>query len=460
MNYTQVFEHIEKIAATASKNEKQTLVAEGMVHETFKRAMIYAYDPFKTYGVQDLPVGTMDGPCTLEEPHRWNVLDALISRELSGDAAIAAIKQQLDELNEENANLFVRILRKDMRAGFSEGTINKVAPGTIAEFPYMRCSLLSKVDTDNWPWANGVISQEKADGSFANVNRGTAAGDLLVTSRQGSPYPTGCLGIELLMETSLKADTQTHGELTVYEDGVLMTRELGNGVLNSLLSGGKLEPNQRVHFSAWDQIPLSAVKPKGKYAVKYKERLKGLLDQLGHGLDRSLSVIPTRIVRSKAEAFEHYRYLLSLGKEGTVLKNPDMQWKDGTSKDQLKLKLEVDVDLIARAIVPGRAGTKNEGRPGSITCETAEGELVTDVTVKNEAMRDAIEKNPDEFLGRVYAVRANSVLKPGESSDKHSLFLPRFVEASWRTDKVKPDTLAEVKAQFASAAGIAVTAEA
>jgi DNA ligase-1 len=54
----------------------------------------------------------------------------------------------------------------------------------------------------------------------------------------------------------------------------------------------------------------------------------------------------------------HYRELLLAGKEGSVIGNGDGIWKDGTSKDKIKLKLEVPVDLIVKAVVPGNVATK------------------------------------------------------------------------------------------------------
>ena len=143
---TSVYELIMKIAATPSKNEKLALVKTGMQLPLFKRAVTAAYDPFKTYGVIKLPEVT-SGPYamgTLDEEHAWRVIDQLATRELSGDDARTAIAEQLDKLDPASAELFKRIILKDMRAGFTEGTINKAAPKTIPEFPYMRCSLPAK----------------------------------------------------------------------------------------------------------------------------------------------------------------------------------------------------------------------------------------------------------------------------------------------------------------------------
>jgi DNA ligase-1 len=36
--------------------------------------------------------------------------------------------------------------------------------------------------------------------------------------------------------------------------------------------------------------------------------------------------------------------------------------------------------------------------------ETSDGLLVVDVTVKNEKLRDLIDANPDDFIGRIWAV--------------------------------------------------------
>jgi DNA ligase-1 len=456
-----VLKLVEAIAATSSKKEKEALVKQGMGLPLFAKVVIAAYDRFKNYGFGDVPnktPGLAPGANSLAEPFAWALLSGLADGTISGNLAREQVQKMVNLLDESSSTLFRRILLKDMRAGFTEGTVNRVAPGTFPEYPYMRCSLPDKSDFASWPWEQGMISQEKADGSFVNVNK-SKAGVISMTTRQGTPYPLGCMwALEAELERVLNVDTQTHGELLVFLNGELLPREQSNGVLNRLASGGELEAGEEVRFYAWDQIPLAAVQAKGKHEVPYKTRLALLLKQFAaagltakNGLAR---VIDTRIVRSKAEAMQHCAEMLQQGKEGTICKLPTAIWKDGTSKEQVKLKLEVDVDLVAVEIVPGKPDTKNEGRPGSIKMRTSCGGLEVDVTVKNEAMRDAIEKDPESFLKRIYAVRANLVLKPSESNPLHSLFLPRLVEATFRTDKTVADSLEQVIAQFDAAAGV------
>lgn len=448
---SQVLRLIDDIAATSSKNEKTVMVTKGMTDVLFKEVCERAYNPFKTYGIQKIPERVSDGREQELCEDAFEILDALVSRSLTGNAARDAVQNYLNFLNAESAELFTRILRKDLRAGFSESTINKACKGLIPEFPYMRCALPKDTSLAKWPWAEGVFSQEKADGMFANVDH-EEGGLVRIASRQGSEFP-----IEKFAEMAndvrsrLTAGYQNHGEIVVYRDGVVCERQDGNGVLNSVLSGGDFAANEKPVYLVWDQIPLMSVMSKGKCSDPYRNRITSVIRQLHAVSGESVRLIPTKILKSLPEAMAHYRTLLAEGKEGTVIKHPKAIWKDGTSKEQIKLKLEVDVDLKVVSIVPGKEGGRNEGRAGSLTCVSVEGLLQVDVTVKNEAMRDYIDKSPEDWIGQVIVVRANSIMYPSASNEAHSLFLPRMVETSYRTDKTDPDSLQRVIDQFNSA---------
>lgn len=460
-NYSSdaIYQLIEKIATTAGKLEKQALVTLHAQDEQFKRVCEYTYNRFKVYGVAKRPP-TFGAHVGREfDEGTWELLDELRTRKLTGDAAIEAIQGEMTALSQDSAELFWRIIKKDLRAGFSESTINKAVKGLIPTFPYMRCALPKDAKFGEWDWGFGVFSQEKADGMFANLNH-EAGGLITITSRQGSEFPLEELGsIVDMARAKLKAGTQSHGEFVVMKGGKFASREISNGIMNSILSGGKFEADEYPVYLAWDQIPLSAVVPKGKHNVHYALRLADVAAQLRYIAIKDqpkpcVRLIDTRAYHSLSEAYNHYRDMLLEGKEGTVIKNPKGTWYDSGSsgsKDQIKLKLEADVDLKVIAIVPGKEGGKNQGRPGSLTCVTSCGTLRVDVTVKNEKVRDDIEANKESWLESILAVRANSILAPSKSSDFHSLFLPRMVEAGYRTDKTEPDSLEQVRDQFEAA---------
>jgi DNA ligase-1 len=78
--------------------------------------------------------------------HRvWDVLDALATRRITGNAAKALVTAYMEELDEKSATLLGRIITKDLKAGFSEDTINRAAPGTIYIFDCMLAEKFSEV---------------------------------------------------------------------------------------------------------------------------------------------------------------------------------------------------------------------------------------------------------------------------------------------------------------------------
>lgn len=446
MNLTsiEIFDALEEIAATSSKKEKEALVAKYGQDDTFKRVLVAALDPLVTYGIAKRPDLIGENCANTFDEGTFELLSELASRKLTGNAAIEAVAGEMTALDAKSSELLWRIIKKDLRAGFGDSTVNKAFKGLIREFPYQRCSLPKDTNLADWPWEDGVFSQEKADGLFANVDH-EVGGLVRITSRAGTEFPIDKFPeIETEVRTRLNDGTQHHGEFLVERDGVILERAIGNGVMNSIANGGDFAPNERPIYKVWDAIPLENVVPKGKYQVPYAKRIVRVINNLKANPGNSIKLIDTKLVRSLADAYAHAADLMKRGKEGTVIKHPGAIWKDGTSKEQIKLKLEFDVDLEVVSIVPGERDTKNEGRAGSMLCKTVDGKLFVNVTVKNEDMRDRVDANPEDWIGRIIEVKANDVVLPSESNEFHSLFLPRMTEPNYRTDKTVADTLERV----------------
>lgn len=451
LNSEQISLILDEIAADASKKAKEALVKENLAGDLFKMVCQYAYNPFYIFGVQPTKVdeAVESGELYFDEADTMQFLDQLRTRALTGNAARDALVKQLGQLSKRSGDLLIRILRKDLRAGFGESTINKGIKDFIPVFPYQRCSLPKDANLKEWPWSGGIFSQEKMDSMFAN---GTIPkGDLLtLSSRQGTPFPMTAFA-DLVEEAKmyLRDDLQYHGELMVERKGQILPREIGNGILNSVVKGGSFDEGDRPIYVVWDFIPMSAVKAKGKFEAPYASRMK-LLEKMLKG-SSIIRLVPTKIVFSLEQAYEHYGELLKEGKEGTVIKHPLAHWKDGTSKEQIKLKLEADCELEVVAINEGKVGSKNEGRAGALHCKSLCGQLVVDVAVKNEKMRDEVDQAPHDWVGRIITVRSNQILKPSASNDSHSLFLPRMVEDCYRIDKTEADSLVRIQEQFNNA---------
>lgn len=448
-NTDDVFDLIEQVAALPGKNDKIALLKEHASANLLRAVLEATYNPLTTYGLRKVPGQNHEAARTTGSfsATTWAVLSGMKTRHLTGNSALGVIQDEMNELSSKSAELFKRIILKDMRAGFSEETVNKVWPKLLPDFPYQRCCLPKDSKIKEWIETEGAISQEKADGLYLNADH-EASGEVILYTRAGSMFPMDKFEpIASAIKSTFLRGTQTHGELLVMrmsgagEPAQVLSREVGNGILNSVLKGGSFAVTDYPVFLVWDQIPRTSVVAKGSYDTPYRARLASLISQVKDSGAGFIRVIPTRVVKNLAEAYEHAGEIMAAGGEGTIVKRKSAIWKDGTSKEQVKLKLEFEVDLVVNAILPGEDNTKNEGRPGRIACSTSCGGLLVNVAVKNESMRAALEKDPQSWIGSIMPVTANLIMAPSESNAFHSLFLPRFSQDTARVDKFEADSL-------------------
>jgi DNA ligase-1 len=443
-----ILDILDELAADGSRLAKEAILKREKDNLLLKKVFVAALDQSIQYYIRKIPPYTgrvIGSGQTLS--YGISCLDALADRTFTGHAAVEFLNDILNNLSFDDAIVVERIIKRDLRCGVSESTVNKIWPGLIKDFPYMRCSLLSGVKIEKFSWKDGVYSQLKADGMFVNCNVTEDSVHLL--SRAGSEFP-----IEKFEKLAthaafhLRANTQTHGELLIRKAGVVLPRTTGNGIFNSVLKGGDFAEDEEVIYEVWDQIPLDEVKSKGIYEVPYSKRLYLLTNQLEHeALDPCIRLIETKLVYSMEEALEHYQEKLAEGFEGTIIKDANFPWKDGTSKFQVKMKLFIDVDLIVVGFNPGNG--KNADTFGSIECESSDGLLTVNATGFTDEQRIDINNRREEILHSIVTVKSNMILKPKHMGSRWSMFLPNVVE--FRQDKKVADSLEQIQEQFANA---------
>lgn len=411
-----------------------------------------ALDPTFTYYMAELPARVAGGGDNLEFDQLMAVLLNLSSRQLTGHAAEAVVSALYNRLHPDDAEVLNRVITKNLKAGIGASAVNKVFPGLVTEFPYMRCSLPKDVKLADWEWAEGIISQLKANGSFARVSV-PANGDGMVTTRQGNQYPP-CAALSNLLEDAGWAAQglpfEFHGELLVVGPVGVLPRSEGNGILNSLLSGGEMPAGHSIRMDVWDMIPLDQAVVGGKVDVPYGSRLANLIRCVeGTSAQRTMQVIEHKLVYSWAEARAHALHFMKQGLEGTVIKRRSAPWRDGDSRDQVKIKLEVDVDLRITGFNAGTTGTRTEHTFGSVQLESLCGKLKVSASGLKRDLELWLHENRDTAIGMVMAIRANEISPPCETNEDWSLYHPRVIEL--RRDKDKADTLERIQAQFESA---------
>ena len=127
------------------------------------------------------------------------------------------------------------------------------------------------------------------------------------------------------------------------EDGDILPRETGNGILNS----DEIDES-RVLFRVWD---ARTVEYNGDPYNERLDFLAWLVDALKDVIN--IEITDTRQCHSWEEIGEHYKECRLAGEEGTIVKNMYFQFKDGTSPDCIKLKAVVDGEVLVTGVTEG-----------------------------------------------------------------------------------------------------------
>lgn len=443
-------EMIMALQNEGSKNGKIAILKKADL--IFQDVLYYTYNPEFNYYIKAVRKPTNYGSQTLYElwPQVGSLLIDLHNRDITGNSAHEAVSNLMTWMKQEEAEIFETILKRDIRCGINVSTINAAIEGLIPEYPYMRCSLPDKSNIGKFNWKAGVISQEKADGMFVNIIR-REGGAIMIQSRNGSIFPMiefGTLVTGLQQLKGFKDDIVLHGEMVVIDiSGNVLPREEGNGMLNSVLKGGEFPYGFYPKVYLWDMVPLEDYK-NGLCEKPYNARLYTLQTMVKDVLADNISMIETRVVHSMDEARDHYTEMTECGKEGTILKDQRAIWKDGTSKDCVKFKIEVEVDLLVTGVNEGNG--KNAATFGSLVCQSSDGLVEVAVSGFADADRERIAGELGQWIGkRIITVRANNLIPVPHNGGKRSLFLPRFVEE--RLDKTEADSLDKIEEIFRNA---------
>lgn len=414
-------------------NHKMAVLKKYKDHAELKRVLKLAYDKAAfTYGLSeknvDLSVMESAGGSLGLTKALDNLEERFATRAVSGNAAIELLEAMLNNLTPENADLLLKIIRRDLRINIGRSSINKVWPQLITKPAYMRCGIYTEKTAKDISFP--AILQLKADGTYreASVENGVVT----FVSRSGEDYE-----YPLLAEAMRSfPDGRYFGELVVERDGKALDRATGNGLINS-----DDVPHQDLVYYVWDHVSHKEyflAMSKAKPTVRYEHRFAQLTDIIEGREPGQIRLIETHRPKTLREALQITSDWMTAGFEGSILKDRSGVFKDGTSKHQLKLKLEINLDVRITGFKEGRAGTVRENTFGALEFATDDGKIKGFVAGLTNAQLEDFNSRREEMIGQIMAVTCNDITK-GRDNDYYALSHPRFDEI--RTDKTETDTL-------------------
>ena len=422
---------IKKLQSESKSTIKLEILREYVDYDLLKVFICKTLNPRFNYFCSEKTFPNFDtcGELELDVDNLEYITKELADRNITGDNSKLFIKKFGEALNKEQQEILKYVLLKDFRANVGEGLVSKVWSDFNWKPSYMRCSLPNAVKLSEWDWKNGVYSQLKCDGMFASITNKKAI------TRNGSTFPFDLLPTSFKKEMkNIPDDVTLNGELLVKCNGIMLSRKEGNGMLNSLLQGTALQDGYELHYVAWDIED---------YSLPYVDRF---IEVLALCDGEYFNHVEYKMVYSLEQAAQHFKEMLSQGQEGTVLKNPNGMWKDGTSKDCVKYKVEAELDMKVVGAVEGTG--KYKGMLGALQLESECGGVKTDCgTGFSDKQRKAMLDNPPKIV----AIKANDLVD-SKSKEGYSLFLPVFLEE--RVDKSVADNIDRIREIFDSVKGL------
>ena len=369
-----------------------------------------------------------DNPSILESNGSKTVDELLSALEILGEGTIRGneahqfVCNHLKCLDNDNKEIFLNVLGRDLKIGLNVKSINKVFKNLIPKPNYMRCAVLSEktLKKINFP----AFIQLKMDGTYREIH--VADGQVSGKTRSGEEY----FNPVLFKEMENFPNGFYTGELTIEGE----PRFTGNGLINSLNP-----PYEKITFTVWDYLTDEDYLEKSK--TPYYSRFESLSDIIEKHKSNRVKLVPNHEVNSIDEALKYVSDWMEQGLEGGVLKDKNNVFKNGTSGTQLKIKLKVDAEMRITGFTDGTIGTKREGKIGAIQFSNDEGTIKGQCSGFSDEELDLFTKNKDNLIGRIISVEFNDLVK-SENNDYYALSHPRFIEI--RNDKDETDTLDKV----------------
>jgi DNA ligase-1 len=454
---------LAELEADDSKLTKQAIIKREALagNEDFFKGIRIAYDPMITLGVKKVeskPAKRANEPePTGVNPEKFfQLCQKLANRELTGDAAQVAIGYIRNQATDEEWDgWYRRVLIKDLKAGFSESTVNKVCEKDFPKYaiPVFEMQL-----------AKDCVDDE------GNVDESLLHGKKLVDCKLDGMrcativYPDGKVdqysrnGKELTNFGKIKA--QIAKNAIFFAEPVVLDGEVMSASFQDLMKQAKRKTNVQADDSVLNLFDIITLREfrLGKGEHKQKDRtysLQAWYEKLQDSMP-NVTVVGTEMVdldtdAGKARLLEINKDALAGKYEGIMLKDPEALYECKRSLNWMKMKPFIEESLTVTACEEGKADSKFKGTLGALVCEgvvdgknvkvhvgggysiqlraqlwaSYTGKPVTwqkKVKGKWVTMTEQPQVNP---IGLIAEVRADALTK-SENSDTWSMRFPRF----------------------------------
>lgn len=331
-----------------------------MLHDPdLQRYMMAVMDPSVTYGQKgNLKPQVTDACARQDLGDMYALLGRLASRELTGNAAKAALAEFCRTSHPNDVDLLNRALNKDLRCGVGTTTINKLNVGgfRIPVFEVALCQPAEEKRFKHGSWVAGLKYDGMRNLIDVNDNR------VQFFTRSGKQIPA--------LQPFEKAILEQYGGQKI----ILDSEAVGKTFLQTM---SQLRRTKTQEANIWETTDLQIfdVLDRGEFYRYYgrdqpfgmalKDRLEQLA-ALGSNPEESIRLVEHLPV----QGWHHAKSLADLwieeGEEGGIFRRLEAQYSKARTHDWLKIKLEDTYDVSIVDIYEGEPGKQFEGMLGGV----------------------------------------------------------------------------------------------
>lgn len=364
-NFVQVIKACQNAGGAGKKAAIQTTL---MLADHNTRGLIWhALNPYLTYGVRK-----WEKPTTFKEEGAhgigWflDLLQALSSRLLTGNAAQEAVTKTLALYTEEEAEFLELVIEKDLKAGFSETTFNQVWAGrddlygTIPTFEVMLADKCETPEEFEERLTFPCLAEHKLDGQRTIAIVTKTSIDYRARSGKPSEHLNGLFDFDLSkMRDMLGYDFVLDGEAFASDfTETINAKKEGNDAAKANL---RLRAFFLMPLTDWLAQKTSITMRHNRFFLA--EVLRTV---------EAVKVLPVegREVKDYADMVAYCNEVIDVHKqEGLILKNWDATYVWGRDYAWTKVKRFYDVDARVVGWYKGRKKSRLENTCGGITVE-------------------------------------------------------------------------------------------
>jgi len=399
------------------------------------------YNPYVNFYLRQVP--EIDEATGRENP--WldfeKMLFRLMNREVTGNAARDEVESMSQRFDSDEWNNFCRnVIRKDLRCGVSDKTINKVVKKSEYEIPIFGCQLAT--NSEGRPEMKGRKRLEpKLDGVRVLMRVvHNDMGEVVTTcySRNGKIFENFTLIEQQVQENFFKFVRAT-GDRSLMNGFWLDGEVIGNS-FQELMRQARRKENAKADdsvFNIFDIIPADDWE-RGYWNAQLHKRV-AILEKLRPVIDTmpNVELLPHIMVdldtgEGRDQLMRYAKDNVNAGFEGIMIKDINSPYECKRNTFWMKWKPTITVDLTVVDLEEGTG--RNVGRLGALVCEGIDDGKEISVNVGSgfsDDDRDNFWSDRSLVVGRTVEILCDVITQNQDGT--YSLRFPRFIR--FRDDK-------------------------